>query len=68
VKAYSQLMGGDHTECAIAHICWPERAVNFCKSDVEGNYAPSPAEEWRAHDSSWEDDLYAPVKSHIVGA
>lgn len=55
-------MGGDHTECTIVHVCWPERVVNFWESDAEDNHAPSPAEEWRAHDSSWEDDLCAPVR------
>jgi len=34
----------------------------FEETVAEDNDIPRPAEEWRAHDSSREDDLHAPVR------
>lgn len=56
-------MGGDHAERTIVHIRGPGGGVNFKEIVTEDNNVPSPAEERRTHDSSWEDDLYEPVRS-----
>jgi len=56
-------MGGNHTEPTIVHVCGPEREVNSKATVTEDSNIPSPVEERRTHDSSWEDDLYEPVRS-----
>ena len=61
-KTYGQLVGSDRPERAIVHVCWPNGRIIFRETTTEGSHIPSPAEERRAHDSSWEDDLYVPVK------
>lgn len=47
-----------HSSCMLA---W--RNGEFLRDDQRKDNEPGLAEEWRTHDSGWENDLYAPVRS-----
>jgi hypothetical protein len=40
------------------------REGEFQRTSHRDSNVPSPVEERRTHDSSWEDDLYEPVRSY----
>jgi len=40
-----------------------DEGVSFGETTTDDGDAPSPVEEWRAHDSGWEDDLREPVRN-----
>ena len=56
-------MGSNHTECTVVHVRGPEGEVNPKAKITDDSNIPGPVEERRTHYSSWEDDLYEPVRS-----